>query len=155
MEPTGSSSGVLLAPRTRMGILQALEENGVEYVLLAHESGGDARLPPTLRRQVEICFQQRWENCSSLNRALEELDARSVVPGALTPPWTGQLRMAPSPLLFETPCGALLALPEVPGLGAYEELILWARSRDVRGLLGPVRWVPASAEALSPLPSGG
>ena len=148
MEPLNRGSFAPPASRYRVDLLQALEENGVHYVLLAHREA-PARSAAGERLHVRICFQQSWENCSSLSRALEELEARAVSPAALLPPWSGPLRMAPTPLWFATRWGCLVALPEVPGRGGYEELLSEARATDVHGLSSPVLWIPSSAEARS------
>lgn len=141
-------------------MLATLAEHGVRFVavgpfaLFLH---GDLKtLPP-----AHLCFQQGWENCECLARAVQELDGRQVPESPYPTALLGQLKQASEPIRialttrrrFEERPMEFELWPHLPGMGSYEDLVpeataLKVGSTPVRALSIEqlIRWLQLHGE---------
>lgn len=119
-------------------ILRIFQEHGVEYVVAGASAVWlhEPRLTPA--PALEICYRQAWSNCECLARALDQERAQVLPPRPVPIPVTGDLRRSWEPIAVETPAGALVLLPTVPGLGSYDDLYGGATAVDKGDLRVPV-----------------
>jgi predicted nucleotidyltransferase len=116
---------------------RALVEEGVEFVLIGdlavivHGASG-ANL------EINVCFRQSPENCIRLARALGRLEAE-IFP-TRDPPLeiTAELLQRYRLFHLRTSAGRLDLLSNVPGLGAFDDLVGGATSVELSGLAVPV-----------------
>lgn len=121
-------------------ILEALERNGVWYVLIGAFA---ARLhgSPLRTDDADICPARDRENMERLSRALHELDARLRGPGVPEHlPWKPDARSLASAEIWtlRTRAGNLDIAFRPAGTGGYEDLASRALVYDVGGVRAPV-----------------
>jgi hypothetical protein len=140
----------------QLSVFSALDEHGVEYVLVGAAALAAHRGDPQ-PDEIDLCYLQRWRNCECLCRALEQLGALPVPPKAVPIPLTAELRSTTEPVHLLTASERLALLPAVPGLGSYDDLSPGAQRLEVEGITVSVlsqpqlhRWREVSGR-----PSGG
>jgi len=103
-------------------IASTFAEHGVAYLLVGRSAAWLHGLETGPPSSLDICYHQQWENCECLNRALEDLDAAPIPPPPVPIPLLEKLRRARQEIHLRAPAGHIALVPEVPGMGNFDEL---------------------------------